>query len=197
MSIYLASASPRRHELLKQIGVEHEILHVPAPEGEDEPRLINEPAYLYVQRTAKDKARYAAQYIDKKQLPRKAILTADTSVIMGEQIFGKPQDESDIVHTLEQLSGRTHEVHTSVVLHHDGVFYQKTNISQVQFKRLSKTDIALYLTSQEAWGKAGAYGIQGLAGIFIEKISGSYSGIMGLPLYETYALLQESGLYPR
>ncbi|NEN75055.1 septum formation inhibitor Maf [Pelistega sp. NLN82] len=191
--IYLASASPRRHELLKQIGITHEILQVPQPLGEDEPQLPNELAQDYVQRTALEKALRAKAYIEEQELWVRPILSADTCVILNNQVLGKPVDASHAARILGQLSGKTHEVHTAVVLAYRQQLLKTVSITQVTMRPLSVKDIALYVQSGEYDGKAGAYGIQGLASVFIEKIEGSYSGVMGLPLYETWNLLQQLG----
>lgn len=188
--IYLASASPRRHELLNQIFVEHEILRLPEVDGEDEPRLDNEPAAEYVKRTAFEKAERAVNYIEQEQLLKRPILSADTAVIYENQVLGKPQDEIDVAQTLSLLSGKQHEVHTAIVLAHHGQFYQDVCISKVTMRNITAREIAMYVASGQAQGKAGAYAIQGLASVFIERIEGSYSGIMGLPLFETWRLLQ-------
>lgn len=190
--IYLASASPRRHELLKQINVEHEVLHVPQPEGEDEPRLALERAEDYVQRTAFEKAERAVAYLEQAQLFKRPILSADTAVIYDDLVLGKPQDEIDVAKTLSLLSGKQHEVHTAIVLAHHGKFFKAVCVSKVSMRNITVREIAMYVASGQAQGKAGAYAIQGLASIFIEKIEGSYSGIMGLPLFETWRLLQHS-----
>ncbi len=191
-SIYLASASPRRHELLLQIGVNHEVLKVPAPPGEDEPRHPGEAAHVYVQRTAMDKAVQAVQYIKTRSLPEKMVLAADTCVILDGQVLGKPLNDSDTARILGLLSGTVHEVHTAVVLAWQGKYFTDVSITQVRMKTLSAGEIDWYCESGEANGKAGAYGIQGQASVFIEHISGSYSGVMGLPLFETSRLLQHA-----
>lgn len=190
--IYLASASPRRHELLNQIDIEHEILTLPQVEGEDEPRLDNEAAADYVRRTALEKAERAVAYIEQAQLLKRPILTADTAVIYENLVLGKPQDEIDVAQTLALLSGKQHEVHTAIVLAHHGQLYQDVCISKVTMRPITAREIAMYVASGQAQGKAGAYAIQGLASVFIEKIEGSYSGIMGLPLFETWRLLQHT-----
>ncbi|NOL52109.1 Maf family protein [Pelistega suis] len=190
-TIYLASASPRRHELLKQIRVEHEILNVPAPPGEDEPQFAGESAADYVQRTALEKAQRAEQYLIQQEMLIRPILSADTCVILENEVLGKPQDAMDATRILAKLSGKTHEVHTAVVLLHRGEIAQQVSITRVTMRTLSLKEIARYIESGEAYGKAGAYGIQGLAAVFIEKIEGSYSGVMGLPIFETWSLLSK------
>src|SRR5690606_28533230 len=150
--IYLASASPRRHEILLQMGVQHEVLHVPAPPGEDEPRLPNEPAHIYVQRTAREKAERAVQWLSQQQASSgpalnhalKAdtpILSADTTVILNNDILGKPSDQEDAANMLRQLSGRSHAVHTAVVLAHAGKFHEAVSITEVRFKTLTEQEI--------------------------------------------------------
>ncbi|NOL50156.1 Maf family protein [Pelistega europaea] len=190
-AIYLASASPRRHELLNQIGVEHEILRVPAPPGEDEPQLAGETAADYVQRTALEKALRAQTYVQQQEMLVRPILSADTCVILNGKVLGKPTDPMDASRILSQLSGHTHEVHTAVVLAHRELLLKAVSITHVTMRKITMKEIAMYVESGEAEGKAGAYGIQGLAAIFIEKIEGSYSGVMGLPLYETWNLLTQ------
>ncbi|KAG4080870.1 hypothetical protein HA402_010041 [Bradysia odoriphaga] len=193
--IYLASTSPRRRELLHQIGVSHELLIAPAPAGEDEPQHPGEAAADYVQRTALDKALRGHDWMRREELPPLPLLAADTSVILQGQVLGKPADQADAQRILTALSGRTHEVHTAVVLMtQHGLRLQALSISQVSFHTLSDQDIVRYCSSGEPYGKAGAYGIQGLAGAFISRLNGSYTGVMGLPLFETAQLLKQAGL---
>lgn len=194
--IYLASASPRRREILSQIGVAHEVLHVPAPEGEDEPQLPGEEPHVYVRRTARDKAIRAAvwlasdagrAHVSSNHYP---ILTADTTVILNGLVLGKPADHADAERMLARLSGNTHFVHTAVVLAHRDRLFEDVSITEVRFTTLSTQDIRRYVDTGEPMGKAGAYGIQGMAARFIAHISGSYTGVMGLPAFETGRLLQ-------
>lgn len=191
-SIYLASASPRRHELLNQIGLSHEVLHVPTPPGEDEPQHPGEAAHIYVQRTAMDKAVRACHFIKARTLVPKPVLTADTCVILDGLVLGKPVDDADTARILGMLSGKTHEVHTAIIVAWQGQYFTDVSITQVSMKPLDEQEIEAYCTSGEGNGKAGAYGIQGLASVFIEHISGSYSGVMGLPLFETCRLLRRA-----
>lgn len=191
--IYLASASPRRHELLLQIGVVHEVLAVPPPPGEDEPRLAGEAPIDYVRRTALDKAIWAQTWLSdqvrnqtKQAYP---ILAADTTVALGGLVLGKPIDAIDAEHMLTQLSGRTHQVFTAVALMTDTGIKQALSVSDVTFSKLSQQNIENYIRTGEPFGKAGGYGIQGFAGAFISSLNGSYSGVMGLPLHETFSLL--------
>ena len=194
-TLYLASASPRRHELLLQINVAHEVVDIPAAAGEDEPRLKNESPLDYVQRTARDKADRAAKWlaIQKPDIFNisAAILTADTTVALGERILGKPRDEADAREILSMLSGKTHFVHTAVVCARGEQRWEALSTSEVSFAQLSLDDINAYIATKEPFGKAGAYGIQGDAARFIRALRGSYTGVMGLPLYETSQLLKQ------
>lgn len=188
--IYLASASPRRHELLKQISVEHTVLDVPAPEGADEPQLPNERPADYVLRTARDKAQRALQWIKQEGLQDFPVLTADTTVILNETVLHKPLDHADAARMLALLSGRTHQVRTAIVLAHASRRLEDVAVTSVTFKTLSTAEIERYCQSREPMGKAGAYGIQGYAGTFVSRIEGTFSGVMGLPVYETMRLLE-------
>jgi septum formation protein len=192
--LYLASASPRRRELLTQIGVAHEVLAVPAPPGEDEPRHEGESAARYVCRTAREKAERGERYMRAQALALLPVLAADTTVVLGEDVLGKPADRDDAVRILRRLSGARHHVHTAVALMMNGVLHETVSITEVRMRALSSTDIERYCDSGEPYGKAGAYGIQGLAGTFIEHIAGSYTGVMGLPLFETARLLRHAGI---
>lgn len=198
--IYLASASPRRHELLKQMGVEHEVLHVPAPEGEDEPQLPNEAPEDYVRRTAREKALRAQDWLSSRRpdglgataLDYQAdavVLAADTTVILEGEILGKPADRADACVMLARLSGKCHTVHTAIALIRGELLLEDVSITEVHFATLSASEIELYCDTGEPFGKAGAYGIQGRAGIFVKHIVGSYTGVMGLPVFETYRLI--------
>ncbi|MFT0532275.1 Maf family protein [Castellaniella hirudinis] len=204
--ILLASASPRRHEILDQLGLAHGVLRVPAPAGPDEPQLPGEAAEDYVRRTARDKALHALQWLVAGGTPpetppdwpahwREApILCADTTVILDGDILGKPRDRAHARAMLQRLSGRTHQVHTAVVLAVNGALRQTRQISQVSFQALSTEDIDRYCASGEPFGKAGSYAIQGRAAAFITHLSGSHSGVMGLPAHETMQLLRDSGV---
>ena len=195
LPLLLASASPRRHELLNQAGIPHTVVHIPAPPGEDEPQLDGESAIAYVQRTADDKLIQADDYLRSQQADAEhAILCADTTVELHGTILAKPIDATDAKHMLQSLSGQRHHVHTAVALLLNGKVYRALSTSTVHMKALSEAEIIQYCASKEPMGKAGAYGIQGRAGVFVQHLEGSYSGVMGLPLYETYQLLQEAGL---
>ena len=200
--IYLASQSPRRQELLKQIGVQFEML-LPAP-GEDsesiEISLPQEKARAYVERVTLAKSAVALSRWHKSNLPWAPILCADTTVSLPNspdgEILGKPSDAADAARILNMLSGQAHEVLTAVAITPTPTEVPKilVQISRVQFANLSPEQIDAYIASGEPFGKAGAYGIQGLGGAFIPSIQGSYSGIMGLPIYETQQLLEIAGL---
>ncbi|CAB3918122.1 Maf family protein [Achromobacter ruhlandii] len=192
--LYLASASPRRRELLTQIGLAHDVLRVPAPPGEDEPQHPGESAADYVQRTARDKAERGRDWLRAQALPVLPLLAADTTVILDGQVLGKPADRADAIRILQALSGQMHQVHTAVALWTGDRLLEAVSITQVQMRPLQPDEIARYCDSGEPYGKAGAYGIQGLAGTFIARIDGSYTGVMGLPLFETANLLRAAGI---
>ena len=204
--IYLASASPRRSELLTQIQAGHIQLIVPPAAGEDEPRQSDESPLSYVQRTASDKADRCIEWMHTAHGPQTDavpldqslyILTADTTVALGDLILGKPADQQDAKKILSLLSNRTHLVHTAVVLAKGQERLTTLSTTKVSFAELSLQDIDQYIASQEPFGKAGAYGIQGMAAKFIYQIEGSYSGVMGLPLFETAQLLKKAGILLR
>jgi septum formation protein len=196
--IYLASKSPRRRELLRQIGVEFELLMLrnDTARGPDvsEVVIFGEDPVDYVARVAREKAAFAWSIVQNRRLPVRPILAADTTVTLDGKILGKPANKIEATAMLERLSGRTHQVLTSIAVHHNGNVEQVTQVSQVRFATLSQAFIKTYCASQEPYDKAGGYGIQGLAALFIEHIDGSHSGIMGLPLYETARLLRNAGI---
>ncbi|MFY0480328.1 Maf family protein [Achromobacter marplatensis] len=192
--LYLASASPRRRELLTQIGLTHEVLRVPAPPGEDEPQHPGESAADYVRRTASDKALRGRDWMRSQALPTLPLLAADTTVVLDGVVLGKPADRDDAIRILRALSGATHDVHTAVALWAGDQLLEAVSITQVRMRELTDDEIGRYCDSGEPFGKAGAYGIQGLAGSFIAHISGSYTGVMGLPLFETANLLRAAGI---
>lgn len=187
-SIYLASASPRRSQLLTQIGVPHEIFAVAL----DEDRLPGEPPRVYVERLARDKARAAGAALAGR--PRRPVLAADTSVVLGDEIFAKPADEADCVRMLMALGGRTHEVMTGVAVLAGDTLLADLCVSRVTFRRLEEGECRRYWACGEPRDKAGSYAVQGLAAVFIERLEGSYSGVMGLPLFETARLLGAAGV---
>jgi septum formation protein len=196
--IYLASKSPRRRELLRQVGVDFELLMLRSDpkRGVDvsEDAFPGEDPHTYVGRVAKAKGAFAWNVLNMRRQPLRPVLTADTTVTIDGIILGKPADTAEAVDMLERLSGRTHEVLTSVAVHYSGIAEQVTQVSNVRFAKLSPAAIKAYCATSEPYDKAGAYGIQGLAALFVEHIEGSHSGIMGLPLFETANLLRKAGL---
>ncbi len=194
--IFLASASPRRRELLAQIRVAYTVFDVPPPPGEDEPRMKDESPLAYVTRTALEKAGRAIEWAranDNAAVGNtRVLLTADTTVALGDEILAKPADPADAARMLAWLSGKTHVVHTAVVVVAGRTTFEALSTSQVTFSVLSPEDIDAYVASGEPFGKAGAYGIQGMAAHFISRIDGSYSGVMGLPLFETARILEQA-----
>ncbi len=186
-AIYLASASPRRSALLRQIFVPHQIL-VP---NIDESRLPAESPADYVVRLARAKAQRIWSRLKPEEI--KPVLAADTTVALGEEIFGKPADRSEGLAMLQRLAGRTHQVYTAVALAHDGGLDHALSVSDVSFRSLSAAECHAYWNSGEPHDKAGGYAVQGLAAAFITGLSGSYSGVMGLPLAETAQLLTRVG----
>ena len=183
MDIYLASRSPRRRELLKQIGIDFEVIDVDIDETWDG----KETPENYVRRIATEKAR-VGKILVKNNLP---VLAADTAVVLDDHILGKAENKDDAIAMLEKLSDKTHEVLSAVTLI-NAQEHTRVNISKVTFKDLSKKEIADYCNTDEPIGKAGGYAIQGKAAIFIERLEGSYSGVMGLPLFETQQLLNSN-----
>lgn len=196
--IYLASKSPRRRELLRQIGIDFELLLLRSdgPRGADVTEAVNpdETPAAYVARVAQEKATFAAKILSMRRMPARPVLSADTTVTIDGAILGKPANYTEAVAMLEQLSGRTHQVLTSIAVHYGSFTGQVTQVSEVRFGPLTPAAIQAYCMSQEPYDKAGGYGIQGTAALFVEHIEGSHSGIMGLPLYETAQLLRQAGL---
>lgn len=190
--VYLASKSPRRRELLRQIGIDFELLL--NDKEVDEQVLPDEKPAAYVARVTRDKLMSARQTMLYRQLPMRPILAADTTVVVDDLILGKPADIKEAVEMITRLSGRTHQVLTSVAVAFQEQMWQITQYSDVAFEALSDDMIRAYCSTQEPYDKAGGYGIQGLASIFIKDIAGSHSGIMGLPLFETAQLLHNAGL---
>ena len=185
--VCLASASPRRRELLHQIGIAHCV----APGDADESERAGEAPRDYVLRLARTKAEAMAGDPAARALP---VLGADTAVILDGVILGKPVDAADARRMLSLLAGREHEVLSAVVLAYRGRCEARLSVSQVRFAPLSAADIDRYVASGEPFGKAGGYAIQGLAATFVEHLAGSYSGVMGMPLYETSLLLAGAGI---
>ena len=191
--VYLASQSPRRSQLLEQLGVRHTLL-LPAAEEDAEALEAVWPGEApadYVQRVTRLKLDAALQRRIVRGLPDAPVLCADTTVALGRSILGKPQDAADAARMLARLSGRSHLVLTAVALGQGARVVQLLSVSQVRFAAMNAQDIAAYVASGEPMGKAGAYAVQGLAAAYIARISGSYSGIMGLPLFETAQALRQ------
>lgn len=186
--LYLASKSPRRAELLARLGVDFGVLDLDIPEQ----RQPGEPAEEYVRRVAREKA--GAGLLTVMTVPHALVLGADTEVILDDEVFGKPRDAEDAAAMLRRLSGRTHHAVTAVSLVSAGREAQAVSVSEVSFAELDEDEIAAYVATGQAEGKAGAYGIQGAAERFVRHLSGSYSGVMGLPLFETSQLLKSFGV---
>ena len=194
--IYLASQSPRRRQLLEQIGVRCEMLLAAADEDVESlaATVEGELPRAYVERVTRAKLKAAMARRSSRGFAAAPILVADTTVALGRTILGKPADVADAVRMLSLLAGRTHRVITSVAVATGERMRLATSVSHVRFAPLSRDRIERYIASGEPFGKAGAYAIQGAAGAWIERIEGSYTGIMGLPLHETAALLGWAGV---
>lgn len=196
-TIWLASKSPRRAELLQGMGVPFEVLQFTDAAGAqyevDESVHSGEPPRDYVRRVALDKALHALSYMRDRQLVARPLLSADTTVALGDRILGKPADAAEAREMLGALSGQVHEVLTAVVVIDGHDIRQMLSVSRVHFMPLSVETIDRYIASGEPFDKAGAYGIQGHAGTFVADMQGSFPGIMGLPVHETAWLLEPSG----
>ncbi len=186
IDLYLASASPRRRELLEQIGVKHRAVSASVDES---PRPNELPAD-YVCRLAKAKAKAGQATVREHGWDLRPVLGADTTVVVGQQILGKPEDEADAIAILSRLSGTFHTVLTAVSVIAGEKSHTRLSESRVEFRPLTKTEIRAYWATGEPADKAGAYGIQGLGAVFVKAIQGSYSGVVGLPLAETAELLK-------
>ena len=189
-SIYLASRSPRRAELLQQMGV----LFTVVPADIDETPHAMEQSDAYVKRLAIEKAQAGYALVLQKAWFEMPVLAADTTVSIDGEILGKPQDDEDAYRMLSLMSGRWHEVHTGIAVAHAGHVAMEISSTMVQMDDLSDAVMRAYIASGEPKDKAGAYGIQGIAGSLIKRIEGSYSGVMGLPVYETAKLLKQAGI---
>ena len=188
--LYLASRSPRRSELLARLGVDFGLIEVHVPEQ----RVPGEPPADYVRRVAREKA--GAGLLKVAGNPDAVVLGSDTEVVLGDEVFGKPRDDADAAAMLRRLSGRTHQVLSSVWLVAADREVQAMSVSDVTFAGLDDAHIAAYVATGECDGKAGAYAIQGIAETFVTRLSGSHSGVMGLPLHETATLLAQFGQGP-
>ncbi len=193
--LYLASQSPRRRQLLEQLGIRHELLLPDASEDAEalELALKNEAPTAYVQRVTGLKLDAAVQRMKARGFPDAPVLCSDTTVAMGRTIFGKPDDAAHAQAMLTALSGHTHRVLTAVAVQRGDERFTALSVSKVRFAPVNAAQIQAYADSGEPLGKAGAYAVQGRAAAFIAHISGSYSGIMGLPMFETTGLLRSIG----
>lgn len=197
MRLYLASRSPRRRELLHQMGVEFDTIAFgdgmhKDPEVDETPFSDEDPV-VYVERVTRAKAEFGLALLAERHLPLRPVLSADTTLEFNGEIIGKPVDAADAAAILQRLSGQTHHVLTGVAVSHQGQTEYVLSRSQVRFRELEEDEIRHYVISGEPMDKAGAYGIQGKAGLFVEYIAGSYTGIMGLPVCETGQLLKRFG----
>jgi len=198
--IYLASRSPRRRQLLQQLGVQHEVLttRIKVQRGADvsEEPLAGEKPRDYVMRVCRDKVESGWLRVIQRKLPLRGVLAADTTVCIGDEILGTPTDTAQAAEFLARLSGREHEVLTAIAFKFGERMEAELSVTAVRFRDLGRDEIERYVATGEPMDKAGAYGIQGRAGAFVTEIRGSYSGVMGLPLYETALLLRRFGLGP-
>lgn len=196
--IYLASRSPRRLELLQQMGIACKTVllreETQRQRDVDETPLSSENPFIYVERMAKMKAEIGVIRAKQRALPSMPLLGADTIVVFNGTIFGKPSDPADARRMLKLLSGTQHEVLTAVAVTDGARMLHDTSISRVRFRDITDAEIAAYIASNEPMGKAGAYAVQGMGAVFIERLEGSYSGVMGLPIFETSMLLSQFGI---
>ena len=186
--IFLASESPRRIELLQQLGLEFEVINAPV----EEVALPNEPPESYVLRIAIEKALSGFNKVAGKTI---WVVGGDTAILLNGRVFGKPKNEADAFRMLSKLSGQTHDVLSAVAIVFDGEVFSALNKTSVTFKTLSESEILDYIATDEPFGKAGSYAIQGLGAKFINRIDGSYSAVMGMPLFELNQLLVASGYH--
>ena len=194
--VYLASQSPRRRQLLEQLGIRYELLLPDSGEDAEalEVALKNELPAAYVKRVTGLKLDAAMVRLMQRKLPPARILCSDTTVALGRVIYGKPDDAGDAQRMLGELAGNMHRVLTAVAVQQGQNRFEALSASRVSFEPMTAAQILNYVATGEPMGKAGAYAIQGRVAMHITRISGSYSGIMGLPLWETASLLQASGL---
>ena len=194
--VYLASQSPRRRQLLEQLGVQYELLLADASEDAEalELMLKNEAPAAYVKRVTALKLDAAVARLVRRKLPPAPVLCSDTTVALGRTIYGKPENAQDAERMLSELAGKTHRVLTAIAVQQGAQRFQAVSTSRVSFEPMTAEKIKAYVATGEPMGKAGAYGIQGRVAMHIMRIDGSYSGIMGLPLWETAMLLQAAGI---
>jgi septum formation protein len=196
--LYLASKSPRRQALLRQLGIEFDTLLLREAAGRErdvvEETRDAEPAAHYVERMARTKAQVGWQRMQNRKLAERAVLGADTEVVLDGEVFGKPRNADDATRMMRRLAGRTHQVLTAVALRHRDGTDVEVSVSRVTLRRLGAAELERYVASGEPFDKAGGYAVQGLAAAFISRLEGSYSGVVGLPLYETSSLLVRAGM---
>ena len=196
--LYLASKSPRRQALLRQLGIEFDTLLLREAAGRErdvvEETRDAEPAAHYVERMARTKAQVGWQRMQNRKLAERAVLGADTEVVLDGEVFGKPRNADDATRMMRRLAGRTHQVLTVVALRHRDGTDVEVSVSRVTLRRLGAAELERYVASGEPFDKAGGYAVQGLAAAFISRLEGSYSGVVGLPLYETSSLLVRAGM---
>ena len=197
-ALYLASRSPRRQELLRQLGVAFDVLRLREASGRQrdvvEIAHDGEPALHYIERIARTKASVGMQQMLRRGLPPRPVLGADTEVVLDGDIFGKPRDAADAVRMLTALAGRTHQVMTAVAIGWEGEVVAEIATSSVAFRELSRDEIDRYVATGESVDKAGGYAIQGRAAALVSRLEGSYTCVMGLPLFETAGLLARIGV---
>ncbi|MBS1131342.1 MAG: Maf-like protein [Proteobacteria bacterium] len=200
MRLYLASRSPRRRELLNQIGIDFDTVvfrdGMRADSETDETPLPGEKPVAYVERVARAKAIHGLKIVEERKLPMRPVLSADTTLEFNGEIIGKPVDRADAAAILRRLSGQTHRVLTGVAINHMGHTEYVLSSSEVTFREIDDEEIRHYVMSGEPMDKAGAYGIQGRAGLFVKHLAGSFTGVMGLPVCETGELLKRLGFRP-
>jgi nucleoside triphosphate pyrophosphatase len=196
--LYLASKSPRRAALLAQLAVEFEPLLLREAAGRPrdvvEEALDAEPAAHYVERMARTKAQIGWQRMQNRKLAERPVVGADTEVVLDGDVFGKPRDAADAVRMIRRLSGRTHQVLTAVALRYRDRTDVEVSVSKVTLRRLGAAEIERYVATGEPLDKAGAYAVQGRAAAFVSRLEGSYTGVVGLPLFETATLLARAGV---
>ena len=200
MRLYLASRSPRRRELLTQMGIAFDTIvfrdGLRADPATDETPFPGEDPVVYVERVTCAKAEHGLKILNERRLPLRPVLSADTTLELDGELIGKPVDMADAVSILRRLSGKTHRVLTGVALDHMGRTEYVLSSSEVRFRTLDEEEIRHYVLGGEPMDKAGAYGIQGRGGMFVEHLAGSFSGVMGLPVCETGELLKRFGWRP-
>jgi len=196
--VSLASKSTRRQALLRQLGIEFDMLLLREAAGRErdvvEETRDAEPAAHYVERMARTKAQVGWQRMQNRKLAERAVLGADTEVVLDGEVFGKPRNADDATRMMRRLAGRTHQVLTAVALRHRDGTDVEVSVSRVTLRRLGAAELERYVASGEPFDKAGGYAVQGLAAAFISRLEGSYSGVVGLPLYETSSLLVRAGM---